>query len=326
MRDVADAARVSLKTVSRVVNGEPGVRDETADRVRAAIAELGFRRNEMARALRRQRSGTLGLVIEDVSNPFYSAITRAVEEEARRRGLLVIAGSSDEDPERERELVRLLCDRRVDGLLVVPAGKDHRYLVPDMTAGLHAVFIDRPAGQIAADAILIDNIGGARAAVGHLARRGHRRIAMVGDAETIFTAAERRLGYELALKEHGLPLDPALVRLGPHDTATAEAVVRALLDMPHPPTAVFCANNRNTVGALRALPTDGARPALVGFDDFELAELLPMPVTVVAYDPGELGRLAADLVCRRLDGDDRPLQRVALPTSLVLRGSGEVGP
>jgi LacI family transcriptional regulator len=326
MRDVADAARVSLKTVSRVVNGEPGVRDETADRVRTAIAELGFRRNEMARALRRQRSGTLGLVIEDVSNPFYSAITRAVEEEARRRGLLVIAGSSDEDPERERELVRVLCDRRVDGLLVVPAGQDHRYLVPDLAAGLPAVFIDRPAGDIEADVILIDNIGGARAAVGHLARGGHRRIAMVGDTETIFTAAERRLGYELALKEHGLAFDPTLVRLGPHDVAASEQVVRDLLALADPPTAIFCGNNRNTLGALRALPTDGPRPGLVGFDDFELAELLPTPVTVVAYDPGELGRMAAELVCSRLDGDDRPLQRIALPTTLIARGSGEVRP
>src|SRR5438093_6454993 len=123
MTDVALAAGVSLKTVSRVVNEERGVRPETAGLVREAILQLGFRRNDMARALRRgQRSRTLGLVIEDVSNPFYSAITRGVEEVARRRGMLVIAGSSDEDPERERELVQLLWERRVDGLLVVPTG------------------------------------------------------------------------------------------------------------------------------------------------------------------------------------------------------------
>src|SRR5689334_2490742 len=195
MRDVAEAAQVSLKTVSRVVNHEAGVRPDTAARVLAAIDALGFRRNEMARALRRQRSHTLGLVIEDVANPFYSAITRAVEERAREAGMLVIAGSSDEDAERERDLLRLLCDRRVDGLIVVPAGRDHRYLLPDLAGGIPAVFVDRPAGQIEADAILIDNLGGARAATEHLLARGHRRIAMVGDALSTYTTAERVAGF-----------------------------------------------------------------------------------------------------------------------------------
>src|SRR5690349_12190969 len=164
MRDVAREAQVSLKTVSRVVNGEPGVRPDTAERVRAAVERLGFRPNALASALRRQRSGTIGLVIEDVSNPFYSAITRAVEEDARQRGLLVMAGSSDEDAARERQLVLALCDRRVDGLLVVPASRDHRYLLGELQAGMPAVFMDRPAGGIDVDCVLIDNIGGARCA------------------------------------------------------------------------------------------------------------------------------------------------------------------
>src|SRR5262249_46866086 len=157
------AARVSLKTVSRVVNGEPSVSPATAARVEAAIAELGFRRNDLARALRRgQVSRTLGLVIEDVSNPFYSAIARGVEEDVRRGGPLVIPVSSDGDPERERPLCRLLIERGVDGLLVVPAGDDHRYLLPEMRAGTPVAFLDRPPRQIDADVILLDNVGGAR--------------------------------------------------------------------------------------------------------------------------------------------------------------------
>jgi len=150
MADVARRAAVSIKTVSRVVNEEPGVRPETAALVDEAIERLGFHRNDVARALRRgQRSRTLGLVIEDVSNPFYSAITRGVEEVARRRGLLVITGSSDEEPDRERELIRTLCERRVDGLLIVPAGDDHRYLIPELELGMRAIFIDRPPGRLA---------------------------------------------------------------------------------------------------------------------------------------------------------------------------------
>ncbi len=327
MADVARAAGVSLKTVSRVVNEESGVRPETAALVQEAIARLGFRRNDMARALRRgQRSRTVGLVIEDVSNPFYSAITRGVEEVARRGGTLVIAGSSDEDADRERELVHLLCERRVEGLLIVPAGADHRYLLPELEHGTRAVFIDRPPGLIEADVVLLDNLGGARRAVEHLLAHGHRRIALIGDEPSIFTTVERARGYRQALEAAGARIDESLIRLGAHDAEAAARTTRELLALPEPPTAVFSANNRITVGALAALSASGEPVALVGFDDFELAELLALPTTVVAYDPAELGRQAAELLSRRLAGDHGPPERVVLPTSLVARGSGEVRP
>ncbi len=327
MTDVATAAGVSLKTVSRVVNGEPGVRPETATLVLDAIAELGFRRNDMARALRRgQRSRTLGLVIEDVSNPFYSAITRGVEEVARRRGMLVIAGSSDEDPERERELVQLLWERRVDGLLVVPAGVDHRYLLPEVRLGTPTVFIDRPPGLIEADVVLLDNVGGARQAVEHLVEHGHERIAMVGDESDIFTTVERLRGYREALAWAGIAADESLVRLGAHNTAAAQRAVEQLLSLPKPPTAFFTGNNRITVGALRALAPRNGSIALVGFDDLELAELLARPTTVAAYDAAALGRMAAELLAQRLGGDTSPAQRIVLPVTLIARGSGEVRP
>jgi LacI family transcriptional regulator len=327
MTDVARTAGVSLKTVSRVVNDESGVRPETAALVQEAVRSLGFRRNDMARALRRgQRSQTLGLIIEDVSNPFYSAIARGVEEVARNRGLLVIIGSSDEDPERERDLVRLLCERRVDGLLIVPAGDDHSFLQPELNLGMRAVFIDRPPGRLDADAVLLDNVGGARGAVEHLLVLGHRRIGMVGDAFTIFTAVERLRGYSEALEAAGLGVDDALVRHGVHGTAAAEAATRELLALPDPPTALFTGNNRITIGALQALDGHNRRVALVGFDDFELAEMLPLPVTVIAYDAAELGRQAADLLVRRLAGDARPPGKVVLPTNLIARGSGELPP
>ena len=324
MHDVAREAQVSLKTVSRVVNDEPGVRPDTAERVRLAVDRLGFRPNALASALRRQRSGTIGLIIEDVSNPFYSAITRAVEDDARGRGLLVMAGSSDEDAARERQLVLALCDRRVDGLLVVPASRDHRYLLGELQAGLPAVFIDRPAGCIDVDCVLIDNIGGARTAAEHLLAQGHRRIAMVGDPETVYTSTERLRGLREALVGAGIELDQRHVRLGSHTVEQAEAVVRDLLGSAEPPTAIFCGNNRNTVGAVRALAGARRPPALVGFDDFELADLLAVPVTVVAYDPAELGRRAAALLAARVAGDHGPARTLVVETTLVPRGSGEV--
>src|SRR6266508_3770863 len=311
MRDVAKAAAVILKTVSRVVNDEGGVRPETAARVHEAIVTLGFRRNGMARGLRQGRSsGTLGLVIEDVANPFYPDI----------------AGSSDEDPERERDLVRTLFERRVEGLLIVPAGDDHRFLLPDLHVGMAVVFMDRPPGGIQADTILIDNVDGARQATEHLLAHGHRRIGMVGDLPRIFTAVERHQGYAETMKDAGIGVDEQLIKLGPHDVAAAETASRELLGLSDPPTAIFAGNNRNTIGALRAIQATGSRAALIGFDDFELADMLATPVSVVTHSPAKMGRQAAELLCRRLAGDKAPPQRIRLPVSLVPRGSGEVPP
>src|ERR1700750_3223320 len=145
MKDVATRAGVALKTVSRVVNDEPGVTPETASRVRNAINELGFRRNDSARLLRKGQTPSIGLIMEDIGDPFYSALSRAVEDVAHWNGSLLFTGSSDEDPQREQELVLALCARRVDGLIVIPASGDHRYLLPEIAAGGVSVFVERPA-------------------------------------------------------------------------------------------------------------------------------------------------------------------------------------
>ncbi|HET9060284.1 MAG TPA: LacI family DNA-binding transcriptional regulator [Acidimicrobiales bacterium] len=325
MMDVAEHARVSLKTVSRVVNGEDRVSPTTVSRVQKAINELGFRRNEHARALRQhQVSRMLGLIIKDVANPFYSAIARGVEDEVRGRSLLVVSGSSDEDTKRERELLEVLCERRVGGLLVVPTGSDYSFLAPEVALGTPVVFIDRPPTNLAADTILLDNFGGSRAAVRHLLSQGHRRVAFLGDLPKVYTTAERLRGFRAAMSEATNKSHPELVRLGCHDTASAETATQRLLALGVPPTAIFAANNRITLGVLRALAGRSLRPALVGFDDFELAPLLTPPVSVVAYDPVELGRQAARLICERLDGASGPPKEIVVPTQVVPRGSGEL--
>jgi LacI family transcriptional regulator len=321
MRDVADRAGVSLKTVSRVINAEAGVTAATAERVTAAIAELGFERNDLAASLRHGRSShTLGLVIEDVANPFYSVIAQAVEAVARERGFLLITTSAGEDAKRERELVAALLRRRVDALLIVPAGPDHRYLA----SSTRAVFLDRPPLGIDADTVLLDDVGGARSAVEHLIAHGHTRIACVADDAGLYTMRERIAGYHGALQTAGIAPDPALLLTGSSDVATAQAAVAELLALPDPPTAILTANNRNTVGALHAFGGDPGAPALVGFDDFELADLLG--TTVVRADPWKLGEQAAALAFARLDGDERPPMRLTIPTELVARGSGERRP
>ena len=322
MRDVANSANVSPKTVSRVVNGESGVRPELVSRVESAIDQLGFRRNEIASSLRRGRAGAVGLVIEDLANPFYAAIAHAVEQYAHDRGHALLIGSCEEDPARERALVlRML--RSIDALLLVPAGDDHRYLMPEQQAGTPMVFIDRPPRGIDADSVLADNAGGARRGVAHLIAHGHRRIGFVGESAERYTAAQRLAGYQEALTDAGIGFDPVLVGVSAGDP---EGAARALLAGDARPTALFCADNRHTVGALRAVRTSAEPVALLGFDDFELAELLPVPVSVVRFDVNALGATAARLAYGRVDGERGVPAREVVPCELVARGSGELAP
>ncbi|ESQ01272.1 LacI family transcriptional regulator [Streptomyces sp. CHA1] len=326
MKDVAARAGVGLKTVSRVVNSEPGVTVETERRVREAIDALGFRRNDSARVLRKGRTASVGLILEDLADPFYGPLSRAVEEVARAHGALLINGSSAEDPERERELALALCARRVDGLVVIPAGEDHRYLEPEIAAGVATVFVDRPAGGIEADAVLSDNAGGAREGVAHLLAHGHRRIGFIGDLPHIHTAAERLRGYREAMAEAGTPVDERWVSMGPTGAERVTAEAARLLSGPEPVTALFAGNNRVTVTALRVLADREEPVALVGFDDIELGDLLRPGVTVVAQDAALIGRTAADLLFGRLEGEPARARRVELPTRLIVRGSGELQP
>ncbi|MGW4158167.1 LacI family DNA-binding transcriptional regulator [Streptomyces sp. NPDC004788] len=324
MKDVAARAGVGLKTVSRVVNGEPGVTPDTEHRVQEAIEALGFRRNDSARVLRKGRTASVGLVLEDLADPFYGPLSRAVEEVARAHGALLINGSSAEDPDRERELALALCARRVDGLIVIPAGTDHRYLEPEIRAGVATVFVDRPAGRIDADVVLSDSFGGARAGVAHLIAHGHRRIGFIGDRPRIHTATERLRGYRAAMEEAGLDVAEEWVSLGTTAPERVADAVEALLSGPEPVTAVFAGNNRVTVTAVRVLAGRERPVALVGFDDIELADLLG--ITVIAQDAAALGRTAAERLFRRLDGAAEAPVTVVLGTRLIARGSGEIAP
>ena len=216
MRDVAALAGVSLKTVSRVINAEPAVSTDVQGRVLRAIAQLDYRPNLAASNLRRSggKTATLGLVLEDLANPYSAAIIRAVEDTARPRGVTVVAGSVDEDPARERALAEDFISRRVDGLVVVPASTDHSYLASERRSGLPVVFVDRPPRNLDADAVVAANRDGAQAGVAHLIAAGHRRIAFIGDLPSISTAADRYAGYLDALGRAGLDDDPGLVRRG----------------------------------------------------------------------------------------------------------------
>jgi len=329
MKDVAAVAKVGVATVSRVLNHNEAVDPVLAERVHDAVALLGYRRDVTASALRRadRHSASVGLLFDDVANPFFSAVHRGFEEVARARGVLTFSGSSDDDPARERALAEAFAARGVDGMVVVPSGQDQSYLMRDVEAGIALVFVDRPPRFIDADAVLSDNEAGVRLAAEHLIAAGHRRIGYLGDRQRLRTGADRLRGYRAALGAHGIPVDPALERLELGDSDVAYAAGRDLLAAERP-TALVTGQNLITIGALRALRDLALQQtvALVAFDDVTLADVLEPGLTVVAQDPVGLGRRAGELLFARLDGDDGPARRVVVPTRLIVRGSGEISP
>jgi len=330
MREVAAVAGVSLSTVSRVVNGGAGVREDLVVRVRDAVEMLGYRHNLTASTLRRadRSSATIGVIFEDVSNPFFGSVHRGVEDIARERRVLTLVGSSDEDADRERELADAFMARGVDGLIVATAVHDNAYLLRERAAGLALAFVDRPPNFFDGDAVVSDNAGGASVAVEHLIAAGHRRIAFLGDRPNVFTAAERLRGYREALARHGVTEDLELVRHPLFRGVDAYQTTCELLDGKDPPTAVFAAQNLISFGVVRAVHSRGLQHdvAVVSFDDIPLADVIQPGVTVIAQDPHALGRSAAELLFARLDGYDGPTRRVVVPTQLIQRGSGELQP
>ena len=330
MKDVARVAQVSLATVSRVINDSGEVRPELAKRVNDAVDLLGYRHNATASMLRRsdRQSASIGLIIEDVSNPFFSAVHRGVEDVARDHGVLTFVGSSDEDPMRERELAEAFAARGVDGLVVVPCASDQSYLLRDQQSGIALVFVDRPPHFLSGDTVTSDNRAGARTATEQLIAAGHRRIAFLGDRPTVFTATERLAGYCEALATAGIQRSPRLERLGLASSECARQVTLELLSEANPPTALFTGQNLITIGAILALRGVGRQRdiAVVGFDDIVLGELVEPGITVVAQDPHALGRHAGELLFRRLRGEASDTTTVVVPTRLIARGSGEIPP
>ena len=330
MKDVAALAGVAIKTVSRVMNGDPTVAPDLAARIRDAAGKLGYRPNLTASSLRRgdRRTATIGLLLEDVASPFSAALLRAVEDVARQRRVQILIGSLDEDQDRERELATTLIDRGVDGLIIVPVALDQSYLLVERNLGIRVVFLDREPRFLNADIVTSGNRQGAITAVEHLCSYGHQRIGYLGDDPAITSAAHRFDGYRQSLERAGLALDPVLIRDGLRSIEAATAAAAEMIRLPDPPTALFASQNLVTIGTVRAL-RQAARQhevALVGFDDFLLADVLDPGVTVITQDVRRLGRLAAELLFARLDGDVSPPQTHVVPTGIVMRGSGEIRP
>ena len=247
---------------------------------------------------------------------------------ARARGVAVFASSIDGDPDRERELVLAFAQRRVDAIIISPTDREQVDLAHEQRDGLCIVCIDREPIGLDADVVVTDNRAGAELATRHLIEHGHTRIAFIGGEIRISTAEQRFQGFVDAMSVAGLEIDPALVQRGADSDASAVAITLGLMNLPQPPTAIFAAQNLITMGAARALHQLGLHHdvALVGFDDFSMADALEPAITVVAQDPLTIGRTAAELAFARIDDPERPTVQVIVPSTLVTRGSGEIRP
>lgn len=313
-------------TVSRTLAGGAGVRPDLQERVLIAVRRLGYHRNENARSLRPgQASGLVGIAITNLANPYYGTFCLGVEEVAAQHRRRIILGNTGEDQGRENQLIADFIGRQVEGLIVVPSGGAADHLGSAALGAVPLVLASRRVYGLQADTVVLDDVGGAYRGTSGLIARGHRRIGYLGNAVSVFTGQRRYTGFAQALAEHDIKLDPELIQRDQQDLESARAATAILLDHAEPPTAIFSANNRNTIGALqeisrrlRAGATPEVFPALVGFDNFDLSDLSPVPLTVIDHDARQLGREAARLLFARLSGEQpsAPPRTIELPVTV----------
>ncbi|MBF6183654.1 LacI family DNA-binding transcriptional regulator [Nocardia farcinica] len=326
MKEVAAAASVSVGTVSNVLNAPEKVAPATVERVLAAIDRLGFVRNDAARQLKAGRSRCVGLVVLDIGNPFFSDVARAAQQRAADHDLVVLLGSSDDEPDRERRYIETFDEQRVYGLLISPAGERIDRLVALHDRGVPVVLVDRDGHGTPFSSVAVDDVAGGDLAVRHLCAVGRRRIAVVGGPATLAQVADRRAGARRAARAH-----PG-VRLTVLDThaptvLAGRAAGEHLVALPadERPDAVFCVNDLLAIGVLQALTLHGVTVpddiALVGYDDIDFAESAIVPLTSVRQPRARIGSSAIDLLVSVADGKRREPEHVCFRPDLVQRAS-----
>lgn len=303
---VALRAGVSKATVSHVLNGTRFVSEPTSERVRAAIDELGYHPSDVARSLKTNRTTTIAALVSDISNPFFTAVVRGIEDGLNENDYQLILCNTDEDPAKEDRYLRAMLAKRVDGLLVAPVGHSDSFLRV-IAQHIPTLCVDRGTPDLELPVIGVDNKAAAREAVAHLVGHGHRRIGAIVGLPNVSTSRDRLRGYERALNDAGIPFDPALVDKGNSKVDGGTTGAQQLLSLPEPPSAIFASNNLMTLGVLKALDSLGRRcpddVAVIGFDDHDWAGHFTPPLTVVRQPTYELGKAAAGLLLRVIGGE-----------------------
>ncbi|MDB5074727.1 MAG: rbsR3 [Chloroflexi bacterium] len=334
--DVAFAAKVSIATASRAINGRRYVSDDTRAQVLRAAEQLNFRPSSLARGFRAQRSQTVGMIVPDISSPFYAAALRGAQHVLSRQGYTVLVCDTEEQPQREREALDLLTGQRVAGLILAPVASDH--------ANLRQVLARQPMALVAidnrlegrpTDTVLVDNVEGARTLTAHLLEHGHRRIGHISGILSETSGADRLIGYQQALADADIDFDARLVAEGDWSEAGGYAQAMRLLDTANPPTAIVIASSLMAVGTLLALrerniPVPGSI-AVACFDDAPWAPLIEPSLTALCRQDYALGAAAAELILVQLGAKTPRTEREhRLPMTLVVRRScgcnGEISP
>jgi LacI family transcriptional regulator len=325
IRDVASAAGVSPATVSRVLNLKEDVNADMRRRVLAAVTELGYRRNGPARSLRTRAAMVLGLIISDITNPFFTALVRGVEDCAQLAGYSVVLANADEDVAKEARYLEVAAAEQMAGVLLSPASSKMTSIDVLMERGIPVVTIDRRLPSAAVDSVTVNNRQAALEAAQHLIRQGCQRVGFVAGPVQTTTGSGRLAGYRAALRAAGRTHDPALTAYADFRTEGGYAATRQLLRLPEPPDGLLISNNLMTVGAMQAIAEAGlAVPdeiAVVGFDDVNWATALRPPLSVVTQPTYEIGQVAAEMLLRRIGGEDFAPRQVVLKATLVRRGS-----
>jgi DNA-binding LacI/PurR family transcriptional regulator len=325
IRDVAIHAGVSIATASRAFSKPEAVRDALRARVLESARVLMYQPSRAARALRAGTSRTVGVIIPDLQNPFFTAVVRGVDMVIKEAGYSLLLGNSDEDPAREEELLASLRAEGVAGIVIVPIDAGKSTYQDLLEPSRPIVATDRLPARLKADCVTVDNASGARLAVDHLLALGHKRIALLNGPSKHSTAVDRERGYLEALRDGGVKPQPELIYRGDFSDPAGYAGMRELMQVRPRPTAVFVANNMMTLGALRALHEMQVRipgdVALVSFDDMPWATSLNPPLTAVAQPDLEIGRSAAELLVARIADPQRAVRHIVLDSTLIVRAS-----
>ena len=329
IRDVAQRAGVSIAAVSRALNGSGYVSTEIKQRVQEAAVALRYRPHDSARGLKLQRSNTIGLVIADITNPFYSELAAGVLSSAKKWGYHVILAAMDEEPTMEEEYLNVLMEKRVDGILAVATGENQRTWRDVVDLGIKVVLVDRKVTSLPeADVVLVDNTNGSHAAISYLLGLGHRRIGMLSGPMSLTTGQGRLDGYYQAHVDANLTVDRNLVQLVSFKRESGIQAVEQLLALPEPPSAIFAANNLIGEMAFFALRAKGLRVpediSFLMFDDVSWASLTTPQITVVAQPISHLGSRAVEQLMLRLHHPDEVVREgsvVVLPPELIIRES-----
>lgn len=326
IRDVAKRAGVAPITVSRVINNSGSVTAETRERVKQAVRELNYVPNRLARSLRLKRTHTIALIVSDITNPFWTTVVRGVEDAAQDAGFNVILCNTDESEAKQEQYLDVLLQKRVDGILLVPACSDTRLGDWLQRQNTPIVILDRQVYTASADVVRGDSEGGAYRLVQHLLSLGHRQIAVLSGPQGVSTAEDRVAGCRRALQEAGLELEAGQVQYGKFNQESGYEMAQQMLTLCPCPTALFAGNNFIAVGALRALRDNGLRVpediSVVSFDDLTSSLVIEPFLTVVDQPAYEMGHQGARLLLARLSGlgGDKP-QEILLPTRLIVRRS-----